>query len=234
MARGKSCIEWFQNNKRTVVIVILTSLIILIYSGMEIVYWEFLSSYLQTIPLSERISDERASYMMAAVTYGFMASRGVGIFVSAKVDPSRILIVDFVILVISCVSLLSSESMFVVWSGNILNGIAFGTIYPQIYALVAKEIEVTNFYSSLFVLSSGLTAAYYPQLVSSQISMNHQFLIWLVFSSVVASGILLITFVIFVKKYPSRQKVLNQEMLLVIKSRPQLQQEPQIESFSRI
>lgn len=213
----KKCIEFIKINNRTVIIVILTALIILLYSGMEIVYWEFLAFYLQEVPLQEKITDEKASYMMAAVTYGFMTSRGVGIFVSSKVSPSKILVFDFVLLMTACLALLTSDSLLFLWIGNILNGIAFGTVYPQIYALVAKEIEVTNFYSSVFVFSSGLTAAYYPDLVSSQIAKNHQFLVWLVFSSVVASGVLLLAFVIFVKKYPSIQ-LESQEMPLVIMS----------------
>ena len=202
LTRIRNCIEWTKNNFRSVVIVLIIALMILFYSGMEIVYWEFLPLYLQEVPMAVRITDAKASYMMGAVNYGFMVTRGFGIFVSAKISPLKIIFFDFILLTIACLSLLIYDSMFVLWMGNILIGLAFGTAYPQIYALVAQQVEVTNYYASLFCFSSGLTAAFYPQLVSYQIRDNHQFLVWLVLGSIIASFVLLISFIIFVKRYP--------------------------------
>lgn len=198
----KNVITWTKEreNQRTAIVVILTAFIILSYSGMEIVYWEFLAPYLQEVK-HLNITPEKASYMTGAVNYAFTIGRGLGIFVVTKVSPLALVYADFVLLFIACGGLLISNSLWMLWLGNILIGIAFATVYPQIYAIVAKEITVTNFYSSIFVFSSGVTSVFYPALVSAEITKNHNFLIWLVLISVAVSAGLLLVMNLLLRKY---------------------------------
>jgi len=207
-------LEWTKTNLRTVILVILTSFIILFLSGMEITYWEFLPAYLQQVPFSVMVSGEKASYMTSAANYGFMMARGVGIFLSARISPLNIILFDLLLLGFSCLLLLINGSLFVLWFCNITIGVAFGTLYPQIYALIAKEIMVTNYYSSLFAFCSGVTAALYPGLVSYQISRNHQFLVQLVLANIIVAAILLGLFVLVVRHFGRNELVKSEDIVL--------------------
>ena len=189
--RVKQLLEWFgeRNNYSTVVTVVLFTIMILSYSGMEIIYWEFVSAYLMETPFN--ILPEKASYMTAAFTYAFAVVRGLAIFVVWKVKPQVILFIDLSVLLAACVLILKSSSITSLWVGNILIGVAFATIYPQIFAYASSKIHITNYIGSMFVFASGATAVFLPKIVAQKIKEDHNSLIWLVFicSSITAAAL---------------------------------------------
>ena len=203
--RLKRLIEWcsHRENYSVAIIVVLVAVMIMAYSGMEIIYWEFISAYLMGIP-HLNILPEKASYMTAAVNYSFTLMRGLAIFVVWKVKPKVVIMVNLFILMIACGLLLYSDSMTTVWVGNVMIGAAFSTVYPQIYAYAVSKINITNCIGSLFVFASGATSVFYPKLVAREIQKNHNFLIWLVLISVAVTFAAFLTLIIFVRVVKNR------------------------------
>jgi FHS family Na+ dependent glucose MFS transporter 1 len=203
----KQALEWCRQrgNQSTVIIVILVAVMIMAYSGMEIIYWEFITTYLLKIPHLHMLPQE-ATYMTAAVNYAFTLIRGLAIFVVWKIKPTIVIMFNLMLIMIACGLLLFSDTMTTVWIGNIMIGAAFSTVYPQIYAYAVTQITITNFIGSLLVFSSGATSVFYPKLVAREIEKHHNFLIWLVLISVAltfAAFLTLISFVRFFKRRPS-------------------------------
>lgn len=202
----KRMMEWCaqRENYSVAIIVVLLTIVITAYSGVEIIYWEFISAYLLKIP-HLTILPEKAAYMTAAVNYFFTLMRGLAIFFAAKVKPQIMINVNLLILMIACDLLLYSDSMTTVWIGNLLIGAAFSTIYPQIYAYAVSQITITNYIGSLFVFASGATALFYPKVVAREIERNHNFLIWIVLINIAVAFATFIALIILAKFFKSRR-----------------------------
>lgn len=200
--RLKRAMEWcsLRQNYSVAVVVILTTVMIMAYSGMEIIYWEFIAAYLMSIP-GLHILPEQASYMTAAVNYAFTLLRGLAVFIVWKVRPQVVIFANLLVLIIACLLLLHSDSLLVVWVGNIMIGAAFSTVYPQIYAYTVSQIKISNYIGSLLVFASGLTAVYYPTLVAREIRKSHNFLIVLVLISIAVTICAFIALLIFTRAF---------------------------------
>ena len=203
--RLKDLLLWWsqRENRSVLLVVLLVALMITAYSGMEIVYWQYIPTYLNKIPLLN-ISEERASYMTAAVNYAFTLLRGLAIFLVWKIKPAAMILISLAAVVIACALLLYSNTIGTVWAGNVLIGAAFSVIYPQIYAYATSKITINNYIGSVFVFCSGFMAVVYPVIIgaSMDVAGRHNALIWLVLGSVLVT---LVSFIVLL----SLDKLLN-------------------------
>lgn len=99
------------------VIVLLVLLHFLIYGGIEIAYGQLVATYAVVLPEAERFTKSAASFLTSAFWGAFMAGRGASIFINHFVDNFTLIIVDHVIIVLSCASLLfyAEKSVLVLW-----------------------------------------------------------------------------------------------------------------------
>lgn len=182
-------LEWMKDgkNQRITLTVILIALMIMSYSGTEIIYWEFLPSYLTELPMN--ISAEDASYMAASIKAGLMVSRGLGIVAATFISSKIILTIDLAILFFSCLVLLFlQQSYTMIWIGNLAIASAFATVYPQIYSLVVSKFELNDVIGAIFCFSSSVTAVILPEIVAKGLKDDSNFLIWLVLICIILTG----------------------------------------------
>ncbi|KAI1301488.1 Major facilitator superfamily domain-containing protein 4B [Halotydeus destructor] len=178
-----------KNNRMAVVLVTLSCCTILVYSGMEIIYFEYMPKFVvHASKLDVPIQHKEASYMYSVMNYVYMASRGIAIVLAMKCSPELLIYTDFAILAFAnSILLVSNGSRTGLWAGNVFMGTGFASVYASLYAFIEQHIQVTNAIGALFVFSSGLTAVVYPLIVGSFIADKPLYLIWLTMISVIVT-----------------------------------------------
>lgn len=160
-------------------VVIFACLTMLFYSGMSIIYSQFMPTYLQNFEL--HLSAQTASYINSAMYYASTISRAISVPLAMKLSPEYFVYMNCLMLGSGSLLLLlfGGMSLSVTWVGNILIGIGSASVSAPMYSFLKQHIEVTNTIGSIFVFSSGLTSVIYPVLVGHFIEKNPEFLLYL-------------------------------------------------------
>jgi len=201
-----------KENHATFVIITLYCLIILVYSGMEIIYFEFLPKFLtvDSQKLVEPLNERQASYLYSVMNYSYTISRGIGVLVAVFCKTHVLIYIDCMILTIaSSVLLIFSGTKFTYWIGNILMGCGFATVYASLYAFIEEFFEMTNIIGALFVFSSGLTAVVYPVIIGKFIATHPLSLILLVLVSILITLILFSIVFLLLKRRQVKNRVIQ-------------------------
>jgi FHS family Na+ dependent glucose MFS transporter 1 len=204
-----SAINWLgdSQNRQVIKLIGFSCLIITIYSGMEIIYFEFLPTFLQKIDNPFTARD--ASYVSSAMGYSFTCGKVLGITMAVWFRAHIIIYLNLIVLAVATIVMLtlSNLSHEAAWIGNVLMGLGFSSVFVSIYAFIEEQLKVTNTISALFVFSAGLTAMVYPPIVGNYIETHPLFLIWLTRVSV---GITLIMFTVLYAMVRRRRRSRNE------------------------
>ncbi|RWS29144.1 sodium-dependent glucose transporter 1-like protein [Leptotrombidium deliense] len=154
------------------VVVGLGFITILVYSGFEISYMQFMPILVTQSKLN--VSDTDAAFMNSAMNVAFTCFRGISIIANMIIESKILIYFDLFVLSIATTILFIfiNTSQTMLYVGNILMGVGFSSIYPSIYAFVEQYIDVTNFIGSLFAFASGVTAIIYPPVIGEYIERN--------------------------------------------------------------
>ncbi|XP_022648326.1 sodium-dependent glucose transporter 1A-like isoform X3 [Varroa jacobsoni] len=106
-------------------IILLVLLHFLIYGGIEIAYGQLIATYAVVLQEGQRLSKSAASFLTSGFWGAFMLGRGASIFLSHFVKNFTLIIVDHVIIVAACFSLMlfAAQSLLVLWLGTIMFGL---------------------------------------------------------------------------------------------------------------
>ena len=216
----RKSIEWIKisQNQWIALTTLFISLMITAYSGVEIIYWEFLPTYLRHLPM--KISEEDASYMSSAIKSGLMVSRGLGIAAAAFISARIILTFDLILLTIACVTLIyAQQSMAMIWIGNLAIASAFATIYPQIYSLVVSKFDLNDANGAIFCFSASIMAVILPEIVADGLSQDANFLIQLVLVCTLLTALFFFAASTLMRKINSRLSQVTRDQLPLESSR---------------
>ncbi|KAI1298156.1 Major facilitator superfamily domain-containing protein 4B [Halotydeus destructor] len=160
-------------------IVTYACLTMLFYSGMSIIYSQFMPTYLQYYHTD--LSKQTASYISSVMYYASTISRAISVPLAMKLKPEFFVYMNcFMLGSGSLVQLLfGRQSLAVTWAGNVLIGIGSASVSAPMYSFLKQHMEVTNTIGSIFVFSSGLTSVLYPILVGYFIRQFPEFLLYL-------------------------------------------------------
>ncbi|RWS17336.1 sodium-dependent glucose transporter 1-like protein [Dinothrombium tinctorium] len=184
----------------TVVVVALASISILIYSGFEISYMQFMPTLVTKSKLN--VSNTDAAYMNSAMNLAYTCFRGLSAIINMKISTEMLLYFDFAVLLMATIILLIfiNTSWLMVLIGNIFMGVGFASIFPSILAFVEKHMPVTNFIGSIFTFSGGVMAIVYPRLIGKYIENDSSFVLYLSLASVVLTTLSFTSIYIFATK----------------------------------
>lgn len=168
-----------KTNANATDVVIFACLTMLFYSGMSIIYSQFMPTYLQNFEL--KLSKQTASYINSAMYYASTISRALSVPLAMKFKPEVFVYTNCFMLGLGSLLLLffGGMSLTVTWVGNIFIGIGSASVSAPMYSFLKQHIEVTNTIGSIFVFSSGLTSVIYPVLVGYFIEKFPEFLLYL-------------------------------------------------------
>lgn len=148
-------------------LVLLAVLMIMIYSGMEIIFSEYMISMLNRSKLN--LTSSTTSQIRSATNAAYSVGKVIFIGISTFIRPYRIILLDSLVVIFSVIMLIIyfNSSLSAIWIFSILFGLGTSSLYPSIYPFVETFVEVDYFKGSFFICASGLTAIIFPVLIGS-------------------------------------------------------------------
>lgn len=201
------------NSLVSVIVILLASLLLTVYAGIEIGYGQMIATF--AVKSDLHLSKVTASLITSVYWGTFTFSRGVSILLAAKLSPFCLILIDL------CLMLVSSSILFFfgnnniecLWVGTAVLGLALASFYPATITWVEKHINVSNKVASAFVIAASLGEMVVPLTVSQFVDTYPEMLFVIVFYSVIACGVLVFILLLILRKigntYTIEQPVLN-------------------------
>ena len=132
------------HKKNTInLLIVLNALFLAFYMSTEISYLEFISTYLQYIPL--KLTAKTAAEIASASALSYTIGRGISVLIAIKVKPQNLIQSHLLIIFIAMsVIMFGQNSMTMLWIGCVGAGYGFSPIYAAIYSMIKEHIEVND------------------------------------------------------------------------------------------
>jgi len=143
--------------------VILMVTLFLFYVGLELGFGNWIYAYAITLGLGTEIT---SAYLTSAFWGSFTFGRMLGIWISTRLRPQTILIIDisgcaiFTILI-----LLWKDSSLVLWIGTLGLGISLASFFPTLIILAGERMQITGTITGWFLVGSGAGSMLLPWLI---------------------------------------------------------------------
>jgi len=125
-----------------------------LYVGAEVGYGSWLATYASQKGLETEIA---AARLTSAFWGAFTVGRFIGIWVSTRLRPLTILYLDFTGCILSLgLILLFNDSASALWTGSVLLGISFASIFPTFMTLTEERMHITGTMAGWFLVGGSL------------------------------------------------------------------------------
>lgn len=184
----------------SIFVVLLSSVLLSVYAGIEIGYGQMIATY--AVKSDLHLSKATASLITSVYWGTFTFSRGLSIVLSAKLSPLSLIITDFVLMLLASVTLVLFGNTYIefLWIGTAILGAALASFYPSTITWVEKHVDVSNKIASAFVIAASLGEMIVPLTISQFVDTNPKILLYIVVYSVVICGILIFFLWLILKK----------------------------------
>ncbi|XP_035702619.1 sodium-dependent glucose transporter 1 [Folsomia candida] len=170
-------------------LIVLSSIILGAYCGMEVYTIQFIPTFMHFIPLKLAPSD--GARILTGLTAAFMIGRGLGVFLVLRIRPEFIIVGNFVVILTGNVVLnvIGGTSYEMLWGGAVLLGVGFSVVFPSFYGFLEKHLHVTNVVGAVITSSSGLIFGLYPAIIGTWIEQNPYILMYTNYGSLIICSI---------------------------------------------
>jgi FHS family Na+ dependent glucose MFS transporter 1 len=143
--------------------VLIMVLCFVLYVGGEAGYGAWIYTYAFKLGFGTEVT---AAYLTSAFWGSFTLGRLFGIWVSTRMKPLTILLLDFAGCIASIgLVLLFPESALILWIGTLLFGISQASIFPTFLTLAEERMHVTGTIAGLFLVGAGVGGMILPWLI---------------------------------------------------------------------
>ncbi|CAG2120268.1 unnamed protein product, partial [Medioppia subpectinata] len=173
-----------QNNhvssKMRILLIVLLAMSISVYSAIEINYFGNSATYFQYLPM--RLSAQTSDDLLMAMSATFTVGRLFSAFISSKLRPEIMLSYHLVIIGVSLgILFFGSNSLTMIWIGNILAGFGFAAMWSSYFAFGEKYIKLTDKNNSVLCFSSALLGFVTPFIIGNLVEKHPEVFIYLEF-----------------------------------------------------
>lgn len=134
-----------------------------LYVGVEASFGYWIYSYATTTGVAGEIG---ASLMNSIYWGALMAGRLITIPLSRKVKPSRILLGNYILMILFfLVILIWPVQPVMVWIATIGLGLSVSSVFPTLLSLAETRMKVTGSVTGLFFLGTSLASMFFPTLI---------------------------------------------------------------------
>lgn len=188
----------------SIIVVLLSSLLLSVYAGIEIGYGQMIATF--AVKSDLHLSKATASLITSVYWGTFTFSRGISIILAAKLSPISLIITDFVLMVLASAILLFLGNVYVefLWIGTAVLGLALASFYPTTITWIERHVNVCNKIASSFVVAASLGEMIVPLTISQFVDTNPKILLYIVIYSVAACGVLIFILWLILKRIGSR------------------------------
>lgn len=143
--------------------VAIMALCFVLYVGAEVGYGNWIYTYAFKLELGTKIT---SAYLTSAFWGFFTLGRLLAIWLSTRLRPITILILDFSGCLASLgMILLFRDSTTILWVGSILLGISMASIFPTFLTLSEERMHVTGTMAGWFLVGGGLGGMLFPWMI---------------------------------------------------------------------
>lgn len=216
---GKSCQGSCQESSRTCkkylhpkYLVILSSLILCFFTGVEINSFSFLPDFAVYSRL--HLSKKTGALMTSVLSGSFALFRGINILAATRFSSEVMLYSHFLITCIGCIFLVPAamiDNVYIgvrlLWTSIIILGAGYSCMFPTVYAYLEERITVNTFMTGATIFAGSVSTIVTPLIVGFTIETYP-----LIFTYVSVVG-LLICIVLFIGLFfveKSHKRALNQ------------------------
>jgi FHS family Na+ dependent glucose MFS transporter 1 len=138
-------------------------LLFLLYVGLELGFGNWIYTYALNLGLATNIS---AAYLTSAFWGSFTFGRLLGIWISTRMRPRTILLMDLVGCAISTmIIMLWKDSILALWVGTFGLGLSMASIFPTFMMLAGERMQITGAITGWFLVGSGAGSMLLPWLI---------------------------------------------------------------------
>lgn len=170
-------------SKRKLKLITFTVLFLGPYQAMEVSTMQFLPIFGQYSDLN--LSESASSYILTGLNVAFAIGRLIGIIIIFKVRPELIIITNFIFIVAGTLILLiwANSSLTMLWTGSIILGIGYSTMFPSFCAYIEKYLVFTSAIATCIIVFGSTVSAIYPIIVGKFIEHHNVVLTYTIFFS---------------------------------------------------
>jgi FHS family Na+ dependent glucose MFS transporter 1 len=151
------------NTSFPLAIVVLTLILFFLYVGLELGFGNWIYTYALTLGLGTTVT---AAYLTSAFWGSFTFGRLLGIWVSTRMRPLPIIIMDLIGCVLSTIVIMIwKESSLALWIGTFGLGLSMASIFPTIIMLAGERMHITGTITGWFLVGSGAGSMLLPWLI---------------------------------------------------------------------
>jgi len=134
-----------------------------LYVGAEVGY----GNWIYTYAFKQRLGTEITSAYLTSAFWGFFTlGRLLAIWISTRLRPITVLLLDFAGCLASlALILLFKDSTFILWTGSILLGISMASIFPTFLTLSEERMHITGATAGWFLVGGGLGGMIFPWVI---------------------------------------------------------------------
>jgi len=182
----KTTMERVETGKTKIIALIIAFLFTCV--GAEMGFGGWVYTYAIEIKLASAAS---GAYLTSAYWGALTAGRLLSIPIASRVRPRWILLGDLIGSVISLLIItVFSESTIALWTGSILLGLSFASIFPTIFILAERRMTLTGTVTSWFFIGSSLGGMFLPWLMGQLFeTINPQAIMLTVISDLLLAGV---------------------------------------------
>lgn len=161
--RSRAVPAHHENAPFPVLPVVTMVLCFVLYVGGEAGYGAWIYTYAFKLGFGTEVT---AAYLTSAFWGSFTLGRLLGIWISTRLKPLMILVLDFAGCLLSLiVILLLRESALGLWAGTVLFGLSQASIFPTFLTLAEERMHITGTIAGLFLVGAGLGGMTLPWMI---------------------------------------------------------------------
>lgn len=166
-------------SRNTQILIILAGLMIMFYSGIDIVFSEYLNTSLVRSKLN--ITPTQASYMKSAMLISQVIAKFCFIYISTLIKPFIILTLDCFFTVLATVGLILSfdRSISMIWLFFVILGISTSSLYSVMFPFTAEYMSIDHLNGSILIFLGSVMAIIYPPIVGSFLDQEPALILYL-------------------------------------------------------
>jgi FHS family Na+ dependent glucose MFS transporter 1 len=141
-------------------VIMFFALLFFTYVGTEITFGNWIFTYASE---SKLVTDIQAAYLNSVFWGSFTIGRLIGIFISKKIRPRPMLLINFTGSVLSLgLMMIFQNSPAILWITSALLGLFMATTYPTLMVYAQSLFTITGSITSWFMIGSGMGVLIIP------------------------------------------------------------------------
>ncbi|XP_054154679.1 uncharacterized protein LOC128953228 [Oppia nitens] len=169
-------------------------------NSLELVYFNFASTYFQCIPL--HIPAHNAAIISSALSISYTCSQALNFFIAIKVSTKYMIAYHYVFTLIAMVALaFASHSIVAIWILAIAVGYGFSILFPGILGIAGSQLDICNRRGTMIFFFVGAFNFLPPLILGPYLESMPLIFVILPLALLVLSILGTIVFVILMKKY---------------------------------